>query len=79
VLKNVTITLDSELAHWARKKAAEENTSVSKLLARMLEREMRASDRYWQAFEQWKKLDRNLGGNIDASKRFTRDEAHERR
>jgi hypothetical protein len=45
----------------------------------MLEREMRASDRYWQAYEQWKKLDRDLGGNIDASKRFTRDEAHERR
>ena len=78
VLKNVTITLDSELAHWARKKAAEENISVSKLLARILEREMRASDSYWRAFEGWKKRDRDLGVGIDASKRFTRDQAHER-
>ncbi len=33
------------------------------------------SDNYWQAYEQWKKLDIKL----DASKRFTREEAHERR
>ena len=78
MLKNVTITLDTELAHWARKKAAEENVSVSKLLARMLEREMRASDSYWRAFEEWKKRDRNLGVGLDASKRFSRDQAHER-
>jgi len=78
VLQNVTITLDTELARWARRKAAEEDTSVSKLIARMLEREMRASDSYWRAFEDWKKRDRNLGVGLDASKRFTRDEAHER-
>ena len=78
MLKNITITLDTELAHWARRKAAEENISVSKLLARMLERQMRASDSYWRAFEEWKKRDRDLGAGIDASKRFTRDEAHER-
>jgi hypothetical protein len=53
--------------------------SVSKLIGRLLEREMRASDSYWRAFEEWKKRDRNLGvGGIDASKRFARDEAHER-
>ena len=74
-MKNVTISLDEELAHWARRKAADENTSVSKLVARLLDREMRASDEYWQAYEQWKKLDIRL----DASKRFTREEAHERR
>jgi hypothetical protein len=79
VLKNVTITLDLEVARWARKKAADEDTSVSKLIGRLLEREMRASDSYWRAFEEWKKLPRDLGVPIDASKRFTRDEAHERR
>jgi hypothetical protein len=36
--------------------------------------EMRDSSEYWQAFEQWKKLDIRL----DASKRATREEAHER-
>jgi hypothetical protein len=34
-----------------------------------------ASDEYWRAYEQWKKLDIKL----DASKRATREEAHERR
>jgi hypothetical protein len=37
---------------------------------------MHASDRYWRTFQDWKKRDRNL--RIDASKRFIRDEAHER-
>ena len=79
MLKNVTITLDPEVAHWARKKAAEENTSVSKLVSRLLEKEMRASDAYWRAYEKWKSLPRDLGVPIDASKRMTRDEVHERR
>ena len=79
MLKNVTITLDPEVAHWARRKAADENTSVSKLISRVLEKEMRASDSYWRAYEEWKRLPRDLGAPIDASKRMTRDEAHERR
>ena len=76
-VKNVTISLDEELAHWARRKAADENTSVSKLIARLLDREMRVSDKYWQAYEQWKKLDIKL--DASASERLTREEAHERR
>ena len=76
--KNVTIALDEEVAHWARRKAADENTSVSKLISRLLEREMRASDAYWRAYEQWKKRDLDLGTRIDGSQRFTRAEAHER-
>ena len=80
MLKNVTITLDPEVAHWARRKAADENTSVSKLVSRLLEKEMRASDAYWRAYEEWKSLPRDLGGSDRClSKRFTRDEAHERR
>lgn len=39
VLKNVTITLDPEVAQWARRKAAGENTSVSKQIGRLLESE----------------------------------------
>jgi len=73
--KNVTISLDRDLAHWVRRKAADEDVSVSKLISRLLEREMRASDRYWRAYEEWKKLHIEL----DASQRFTREEAHERR
>jgi hypothetical protein len=77
VLKNITITVSEELAHWARKKAAEENTSVSKLVARVLDAQMRVSDDYWRAYERWKKIGSIKG--IDAAGRLTRDTAHGRR
>ena len=49
VLKNMTITVSGEVAQWARKKASEENTSVSKLVGRMLENQMLMTDEYWRA------------------------------
>jgi hypothetical protein len=73
----ITMSVDAEVLRWARRKATDENTSVSKLIARLLAKEK--SDAYWRAYEEWKRLSRNLGGAIDASRRFTRDEAHERR
>ena len=76
VLKNVTITLTEEVALWARKRAAEENTSVSKLVGNMLENQMRLSDGYWHAYRKWKKIG-NIKG-IDASRRLSREEAHAR-
>jgi hypothetical protein len=79
VPRRITITLDIEVLQWARRKAADENTPVSKLVSRLLEKEMRSSDSYWRAYEEWKRLDRDLGVPIDASKRMSRDEAHERR
>ena len=77
VLKSMTITVSEETARWARKKAAEENTSVSKLVGRLLENQMRMTDDYWRAFARWKKI----GGMkaIDAAGRLSREEAHERR
>ncbi len=77
MLKNVTITLSEEVARWARKKAAEENTSVSKLVGRILENQMRLGDEYWRAYERWKQIGAIKG--IDAARRFSRDEAHGRR
>ncbi len=77
VLRNMTITVSEELARWARKKAAEENTSVSKLVGRMLENQMRMTDEYWRAYDRWKKIGAIKG--IDAARRLSRDEAHERR
>lgn len=56
LLRNVTITLTEEAALWARKKAAEENTSVSKLVGRMIENQMHLSDDYWRAYRKWKKI-----------------------
>lgn len=77
VLKNITITVSEEVAHWARKKAAEEDISVSKLVGRVLEAQMRVSDEYWHAYERWKKIGSIKG--IDAAGRLTRDKAHGRR
>lgn len=76
VLKNVTITLSQEAARWARRKAAEENTSVSKLVGQMIERQMRLSDDYWCAYDKWRTLGPIDG--VDASKRLSREKAHER-
>ena len=73
----MTITVDEEVARWARRKAADENTSVSKLVGRMLEREMRLNDEYWRAYEKWKGLSPIPG--IDAGAKLTREELHERR
>jgi hypothetical protein len=72
----MTITVSEDAARWARRKAAEENTSVSKLVGRMLEDQMRATDEYWQAYEKWKKIGPIKG--FDASKRLKRDRLYER-
>ena len=77
MLKNITITVSEDAAKWARKKAAEENTSVSKLVGRMLENQMRVSDEYWSAYERWKKIG-NIKG-INAANRLSREQAHGRR
>jgi hypothetical protein len=51
--------------------------SLSELIGRLLQRE--GADAYSRAYEEWKRLPRDLGAAIDASKRFTREEAHDRR
>lgn len=77
MLKKVTITLSEEALRWARRKAAEENTSVSKLVGQMLEEQMRGSDSYQQAYEEWKKSGPISG--LEPGERLTRNELHERR
>lgn len=76
VPKNITIKLADETALWARRKAAEENTSVSRLVSEMLEREMRLSDMYWRAFEHWKS--HRPAAAAGAAQRLSRDQVHER-
>jgi hypothetical protein len=76
VPNRVSITVDPKVLLWARRRAADEGTSLSKLIGRLLEKE--GADAYWRAYEEWKRLPSDLGARIDASQRFTRDEAHER-
>lgn len=75
--RNITIKLSDETALWARRKAAEENTSVSRIVSEMLEREMRLSDEYWRAFDRWKS--HQPLASRPAAERMTRAEVHERR
>jgi hypothetical protein len=45
-MRNVTITLDEEVAKWARVEAARRDTSVSRLVGIMLAEKMRHDDVY---------------------------------
>jgi hypothetical protein len=45
-LRNITITLDEELARWARVEAARSDTSVSRFLADILKERMIQKDNY---------------------------------
>jgi hypothetical protein len=77
VLRKITITLSEDAATWIRRKAAAEETSVSKLVGRMIDNQMRQTDAYWAAFERWKKLKPIPG--LAAAKRLTREALHARR
>jgi predicted transcriptional regulator len=48
-MKNVTITMEDEVADWVRVVAAKRNISVSRFVGEMLGEEMRRSDAYEQA------------------------------
>ena len=43
-LRNVTVTLEEEVAQWARIEAARRNTSVSRLLGALLKERMSIND-----------------------------------
>jgi hypothetical protein len=45
-LRNITITLDEEVARWARIEAATNDTSVSRLIAALLKDRMLERDHY---------------------------------
>ena len=53
VMKNVTITLDEEVARWARIMAAKENTSVSRLVGELLREKMLEEQNYQIAMQQY--------------------------
>jgi hypothetical protein len=55
-LRNVTITVDDEVARWARVKAAEENTSVSHLVGDLLRGMMQQHQRFDRAHREFQRL-----------------------
>lgn len=52
-MKNVTVTLGEDVAHWARIRAAELNTSVSRLLGDVLRELMTREQGYEAAMKQY--------------------------
>ena len=52
-MKNVTITLDEDVARWVRVEAAKQETSVSRLVGEMVRDRMRSEDAYEEARRQF--------------------------
>jgi len=76
-MRNVTITLDEEVARWARIKAAEQDTSVSRLVGEMLREKMSNEQSYQSSMKRYlSRKPRPLGHR--GVKYPTREEIHER-
>jgi plasmid stability protein len=52
-MKKVTISLDEKVARWTRIRAAEHNTSISRLVGELLQEKMREEEDYHLAMEQY--------------------------
>jgi hypothetical protein len=76
-MKNVTITLEEDVARWARIRAAERETSVSRLVGSMLREKMVAEQAYAAARARFFSVrPRRLRERADALP--TREELHDR-
>jgi len=77
VMKNVTITLDEEVARWARIWAAERETSVSRLVGEILRERMLRERDYESAMQEYLSAPVQM---ISGGEPYpTRDELHDRR
>ena len=52
-MQNLTITLDEDVARWAKLEAAKRETSVSRLVGEMLRDQMRSEEAYEEARRQF--------------------------
>ena len=75
-MKNVTISLDEEVARWARVWAARHDTSVSRILGELLKERMLQEEGYEVAMKQYMAVTPRALKTSGAYP--TRTEAHER-
>lgn len=75
--KNVTVTLDPEVARWARVEAARRGKSVSRMLGDMLGDEMRGDVAFERAKERFFAQASSIH-RADGRPLPTRDELHDR-
>lgn len=52
-MKNVTITLDEDVARWARIRAAERDTSLSRLVGELLHEKMLDEENYQASMQHY--------------------------
>ena len=76
-MKNVTITLPEDLARWVRVRAAEEERSVSKWIAELLDGMRRQEDEYDVAMKQFLAIEPRKREWVDG-RTPTREELHDR-
>lgn len=74
-LRNMTITVEEDVARWARLEAARKDTSVSRLVGEMLKGQMQDSDEYEKSMRSY--ISRKPFLKTDG-KYLTRDQAHDR-
>ena len=74
-LRNVTVTLEEEVALWARLEAARNDVSVSRLLGEILKQRMLEGDHYQRSMRR--ALARKPFLKSD-SRYLSREEAHDR-
>jgi hypothetical protein len=75
-LRNMTITVETEVARWARLKAAREEISVSQLVGRMLKESMLQEEAYESAKQRFLSVRPRVLS--DGSSYPARDELHDR-
>jgi len=75
-MKNITIKLENDVAHWAKVWAAEHNTSVSRILGLLLKRMKKEKTGYAQAMHQFLAVEPKP--LKESSGYPARDELHER-
>ena len=76
--RNMTITLQDEVARWARIKAAEHDTSVSQLVGDMLEAEMHREGAYQTAMRDHFAMIKPVKFEKPGGRFPTRDELYDR-
>jgi hypothetical protein len=75
-MKNITIKVEDDVAHWSKVWAAEHNTSVSRILGDLLEQMKKQKTGYAKAMQQFLDVEPQP---LKTSERYPlRDDLHER-
>lgn len=75
-MKNVTVSMDEDVARWARVHAAKQGQSVSRMIGELVERMMRETEAYDATMQQF--LSRTRGGLGGRAGYPTREAVHDR-